>query len=44
MIQEVIEERGHKVIFYPKFHSELNFIEMYWKASKKYSRKNCDYT
>ena len=26
MIQEVIEERGHKVIFYPKFHPELNFI------------------
>jgi hypothetical protein len=44
MIQEVIEERGHKVIFYPKFHPELNFIEMYWGASKKYSRKNCDYT
>ncbi|RGB23169.1 hypothetical protein C1646_774911 [Rhizophagus diaphanus] len=44
MIQEVIEERGHKVIFYPKFHSELNFIKMYWGTSKKYSRKNCDYT
>ena len=29
MIQEIIEERGHKVIFYPKFHPELNFIEMY---------------
>ena len=29
MIQEIIEELGHKVIFYPKFHCELNYIEMY---------------
>ena len=29
LLQELIEERGHKVIFYPKFHCELNYIEMY---------------
>jgi hypothetical protein len=44
MIQEIIEAKGHKVIFYPKFHCELNFIEMYWGAAKRYSRNNCDYT
>jgi hypothetical protein len=44
LIQEIIEARGHKVIFYPKFHCELNFIEMFWGAAKKYARENCDYT
>ena len=41
---ELIESRGHKVIFYPKFHCELNFIEFFWGAVKKYLRDNCDYT
>ncbi|PKB95594.1 hypothetical protein RhiirA5_302831, partial [Rhizophagus irregularis] len=44
MIQEIIESKGHKVIFYPKFHCELNYIEMYWSATKRYSRNNCNYT
>ena len=30
LVKEVIESRGDKVIFYPKFHCELNFIEMFW--------------
>ena len=44
MIQEIIESKGHKVIFYPKFHCELNYIEMYQGAAKRYSQNNCDYT
>lgn len=43
-LQEVIESHGHHVIFYPKFHCELNYIEMYWGAAKKYTRDNCDYS
>lgn len=43
MIQEIIETKGHKVIFYPKLYCKLNFIEIYWGAAKRYSRNNCDY-
>ena len=35
-LETVIEEAEHKCIFYLKFHCELNFIEMYWGAAKRY--------
>ena len=44
MVQEVIEAAGHLCIFLPKFHCELNFIEFFWGAVKRYLRDNCDYT
>ena len=43
-IAEIIEKAGHKCIFYPKFHCELNFIVRHWGAAKNYARKNCDYS
>ncbi|GES96660.1 hypothetical protein RCL_jg14675.t1 [Rhizophagus clarus] len=43
-IEELIENAGHKCIFFPKFHCELNFIERYWDAAKRYSRENCNYS
>src|SRR3954451_3064709 len=42
-LQEEIEKREHLCIFYLKFYCELNFIKMYWKAAKRYTRENCDY-
>lgn len=44
LVQEVIEAAGHLCIFLPKFHCELNFIEYFWGAIKKYLRDHCDYT
>ena len=44
LVQEVIEEGGHVCIFLPKFHCELNFIEYFWGAVKRYLQENCDYT
>ena len=29
LLEQVISEDGHQVIFYPKFHCELNYIEYY---------------
>ncbi|KAJ7059975.1 hypothetical protein C8F01DRAFT_1084402 [Mycena amicta] len=38
-LQELVESRGHICDFYPKYHCELNFIEMYWGAAKAIYRK-----
>jgi hypothetical protein len=43
-IEEIVEDAGHLVMFYPKFHCELNWIEYYWGACKHYARKHCNYT
>jgi len=29
LVREIIEDHGHKVIFYSKFYCELNFIKMF---------------
>jgi len=34
------QDRGHYVLWNPKFHAELNPIEMKWAAMKDYTRKH----
>jgi hypothetical protein len=41
---EMIEDSGHVCMLFPKIHCELNFIERYWGAAKRYARNNCNYT
>ena len=44
LVQEVIEAAGHLCIILPNFHCELNFIEYFWGAVKRWLREHCDYT
>jgi hypothetical protein len=44
MLEELLAERGHLSIFYPKFHCELNYIENFWAVVKRRTWDNCDYT
>jgi hypothetical protein len=43
LLETTVVQAGHEVIFYPKFHCELNYIEYYWAALKRYTRDNCKY-
>lgn len=43
-LEEELQATSQLVIFYPKFHCELNFIERFWCTAKWYACKNCDYT
>jgi hypothetical protein len=44
MLEHIITAAGHEIIFYPKFHCELNYIEYYWASLKKFTRENCKYS
>ena len=44
LLEQTIIDAGHRVLFYPKFHCELNAIEYFWGAAKRYSRENWDYS
>jgi hypothetical protein len=44
MLTEVIQNRHHRVHFFPPFHCELNWIEYYWWAAKRHARDHCEYT
>jgi hypothetical protein len=42
-LRQIIEDRGHSILYYPKYHCELNYIEMVWAYLKGYLRRNCSY-
>ena len=42
-LSEVVEAAGFIIIYFPKYHCELNFIEMIWGWCKAYHRRTCTY-
>ena len=42
-LTEVVTLRGHEIIFYPKYHCELNYIKMIWGYLKSLLRRKCTY-
>ena len=42
-LQETVENMGFEMIYFPKYHCELNFIEMLWGWMKAWHRRHCTY-
>ena len=42
-LTQVVHNAGFEIIFYPKYHCELNFIEMVWGWAKGHHRRHCTY-
>jgi hypothetical protein len=38
-LTQVVHEAGFEIIFYPKYHCELNCIEMIWGWAKSHHRR-----
>lgn len=44
-LHETVEKQaGFYFMLYPKYHCELNYIEMVWGYIKAYHRRNCSYS
>jgi len=43
-LEETVEALGHRLLFFPKFHCELNFIEMLWGYTKAKLRRMCTFS
>ncbi len=42
--EDYLHSSGHKTIRFPRYHCELNHIELFWGEAKRYCRRNCDYS
>ena len=38
-----VNRKYYLVVYYPKYHCKLNYIEHFWYSAKKWARKNCQY-
>ena len=43
ILDETVNRLGAWLDFFPKYHPEFNFIEMYWVYSKRKVITECDY-
>ena len=43
-VEYLLQSKGHRALFLPKFHCELNPIERVWGEAKRYTRSHCDYS
>jgi hypothetical protein len=43
-LEEIVIGAGHILEYFPKYHCELNPIEMYWGWVKQYVRARCGYS
>lgn len=42
-ISNVLYKRYHLVLYYPKYHYKLNYIEYFWCSVKQHARFECEY-
>ena len=43
-VESLVQEKGQRAIYLPKFHCELNPIERVWGEAKRFTRSHCDYS
>jgi hypothetical protein len=43
-LTEIADENGVTIVFLPKFHCELNFIERVWSKVKNFLRRHCSFS
>jgi hypothetical protein len=42
-LQEVVTNSGFVINYYPKYHCEFNFIEMFGGTAKAFSKSHCTF-